>query len=189
MIGLIVGPIIHVINVVQNNEEKKNEAMTKDQKLAYKISMFGAFSFIVTIIIAIISMIIYFFKLVSLGPEGVGFILALFILPALLMIGLGIVNVYIPLMYGIPTVYKSIQKLSSIFIFISGVIGIVTMTTIVFLMTVAIYGFSPSVDIEITDIFDDFHPLKHVTAIFYISPILLIVGGVLGYLNARKAST
>jgi len=79
-------------------------------------------------------------------------------------------------MHSIPTVYKSVQKTASILFMIIGVVAFLIMPIII---AVIILSINP-------ELLDDINPFRHYLTLFYVGPILLIVGGILSIIDQRN---
>lgn len=148
--------------------------MKKNQKQTYLYTLSGIFIVVLATIIAMVVAIVTI-NIASSWPEAIVSIFLAF--PSLIVISSCVFTCYIPIMYSIPIVYKSVQKTSGIIFILVGVVGFFTMLANIVITALII---DP-------EFHDTFNPFSHYLSIFYLGPLLIVIGGILSLLDVRKS--
>lgn len=188
LLALIIAPLIHVVHTVKNNQEQKNVRMSPSQKQAYTTTFIGTALIVVALIILIIISIILVLDSHKTNPEA-GFGVAMIMLPVIGILLWGLLHIYIQGLYLIPTVYKTKQRFSSIIHIISAIISLFFMTGVIFCIAFLSATLDRTMSPEEFDLtINHFNPLKHITSILYISPLVMLIGGILGIKDSKKTN-
>lgn len=189
-LAVAVLPIFHIRKLLKENNRQSINEMDKKQKRGYYFALSGAIFIGVLVFISLTLLILLVIQIIKMGPEGAGYLFAFIVIPGAIAVVIGGVTAYVPLMYCIPTIYLKKQRLASILFIIMGMISFFIVPMFLFLLFIGIDFLvldSESDDglVNLLDA-DTFHPLMVLMYTIFIGPLLLIVGGILSFLNDRQ---
>lgn len=189
LIALIV-PIYHVRKILHEDERKYLNMLKQNQRKAYYITLVGTLmlSFIVTL--SLVILVINGIQMIIGDPTGVGYTLALFIVPFLIIATIGSVTVYVPFKHSVPSVFVYNHQLANIILLIISIVSffiIAALGYFLFLGIESLIGFSKG-EVGFVEILEgkSFHLVKILFYSIFIAPALMLTGGALGLLSRRR---
>jgi len=185
-------PIFHIRKILRENERRHINEMGQKQKRAYYFSLIGSIIMSSIALLSLVILVLQVIQIVTSNSQGAGYALAFLVMPSLFGIVIVGGSGFVSLIYSIPTVFMKKQRISSIWFILLGTINLFFIPLLVFPLAFGIDFLFLNTDgedgIGITDLLfgDEFHPVILFIYTIFIGPLLLLIGGILSFLNDRK---
>lgn len=189
LLALIV-PLLHIRKIFHEEEKQYLNMLKKNQKRAYYIALVGALLLSYILMFSLITLMLNGLYMIVSDPKDAFSTIAIMIIPFLIIATIGIVTFYVPFKYTVPEGYVYNHQLANIILLMMGIVSLFivgALSYFLFLGLEQLIGFSRDEGgfVEILEN-KSFHPVKTLFYSIFISPALLLTGGVLGLFSRRK---